>query len=104
MRVAREEIFGPILSILRVSSPDEAIDTCNDTEYGLTASVFSDDMRFVYDFTERADVGMVRVNNLGTNGGNMPFGGSKHSGFGPFGIGSTTMNFYTNMKVIYTEY
>jgi alpha-ketoglutaric semialdehyde dehydrogenase len=104
MRVAREEIFGPVLSVLRVSSKEEAIDVCNDTEYGLTASLFTDDMNYTYDFTTKVDVGMVRINNLGVSGGNMPFGGSKNSGLGAFGIGSTSMDFYTNMKVIYREY
>jgi len=104
MRVAREEIFGPVLSVLRVRSKQEAIDVCNDTEYGLTASLFTDDMNYTYDFKEQVDVGMVRINNLGVSGGNMPFGGTKHSGLGPFGIGSTTMNFYTDIKVIYREY
>ncbi|NLZ52578.1 MAG: aldehyde dehydrogenase [Thermoanaerobacteraceae bacterium] len=104
MRIAKEEIFGPILAIIRVSSYEEAIEVCNNTEYGLTASVFTDDIAFSYDFTQNVEVGMVRVNNLGVSGGNMPFGGVKNSGLGPFGIGSTTMDFYTNMKVIYISY
>lgn len=104
MRVAKEEIFGPILSIIRVKSYNEAIEVCNATEYGLTASVFTDDMAFSYDFKTEADVGMIRINNLGVSGGNMPFGGSKHSGVGAFSIGSTTMDFYTKPKVTYTEY
>ncbi len=104
MRVAREEIFGPVLSVLRVKSKEEAIAVCNDTEYGLTASLFTDDLSYTYDFEEEVEVGMVRINNLGVSGGNMPFGGTKHSGLGPFGIGSTTMDFYTDMKVKYREY
>lgn len=104
MRVAREEIFGPILVVLRVSSREEAIRVTNETEYGLTTSLFTDDMDFTYDFTENVEVGMVRINNLGVSGGNMPFGGVKNSGLGPFGIGHTTMDFYTNMKVVYREY
>ena len=104
MRVATEEIFGPVLSIIRVKSYNEAIEVCNETEYGLTASVFTDDASFSYDFRIGAEVGMIRINNLGVSGGNMPFGGLKHSGVGPFSIGSTTMDFYTDTKVIYTEY
>jgi alpha-ketoglutaric semialdehyde dehydrogenase len=104
MRVAREEIFGPVLVVLRVSSREEAIKVTNDTEYGLTTSLFTDEMDFTYDFTENVEVGMVRINNLGVSGGNMPFGGVKNSGLGPFGIGSTSMDFYTNMKVVYREY
>lgn len=104
MRVAREEIFGPVLCVLRAASYEEAIRLCNDTEYGLTASVFTDSMPFTYDFTQKVEVGMIRVNNLGVSGGNMPFGGVKHSGLGAFSIGSTTMDFYTNTKVVYIEY
>jgi len=104
MKVAREEIFGPVLSILRVSSREQAVEVCNATEYGLTATVYSDDMDFTHDFTREAEVGMIRVNNLGVSGGNMPFGGVKNSGQGAFSIGSTTMDFYTTWKVVYIEY
>lgn len=104
MRVAKEEIFGPVLAVMRVSSAEEAIEVCNATEYGLTASLFTDDIGYTYDFEKKVEVGMIRINNLGVSGGNMPFGGHKHSGLGPFGIGSTTMDFYTNTKVTYREY
>ncbi len=104
MRVAREEIFGPVLAVIRVPSQEEAIRVCNDTEYGLTATVYTDKMAFAYDFMSEVETGMVRVNNLGVSGGNMPFGGVKNSGLGPFSIGQTTMDFCTNLKVTYIEY
>lgn len=104
MRVAKEEIFGPILVIMQVASAEEAIDVCNATDYGLTASLFTDDLNYTFDFEKQVNVGMVRINNLGVSGGNMPFGGWKNSGHGPFSIGSTTTDFYTNIKVIYRKY
>lgn len=104
MRVAVEEIFGPVLAIIPVATPQEAIDVCNDTEYGLTASLFSDNMKFIYDFIQNSNLGMVRINNLGVSGGNMPFGGTKNSGHGPFSIGHTNMDFYTKHKIVYIQY
>lgn len=104
MKVAVEEIFGPVLSVLRVRTWEEALEVCNATEYGLTASVFTDRMDYAYDFRRRAEVGMVRVNNLGVSGGNMPFGGVKNSGLGPFSIGHTNVEFYTNLKVVYETF
>jgi acyl-CoA reductase-like NAD-dependent aldehyde dehydrogenase len=104
MKVAREEIFGPVLTIHRVDSFAEALDVCNDTEYGLTATLCTENMEYCYDFIHKIECGMVRVNNLGSSAAHMPFGGTKLSGLGPFSIGSTNMDFYTNSKVIYTQY
>lgn len=104
MKVAKEEIFGPVLTINHVDSFEEAINVCNNTEYGLTASLCTENMEFAYDFVQKVECGMVRVNNLGSSAAHMPFGGTKHSGLGPFSIGSTNMDFYTNSKVIYMQY
>jgi acyl-CoA reductase-like NAD-dependent aldehyde dehydrogenase len=104
MRVAQEEIFGPVLVIIPVDSYEEAISVCNDTAYGLTATIYTDNSALVYDFAQKVEVGMIRINNLGVSGGNMPFGGVKHSGLGPFSIGSTNMDFFTDLKVVYIEY
>ena len=83
MRIAREEIFGPIACLMRFADDDEALTIANDTEYGLTAAICTADMTRASRLAERLDVGLVFVNNymrrsfLGS-----PFGGMKASGFG----------------------
>lgn len=104
MKVAKEEIFGPVLVIIRVDSFKKAIDVCNDTEYGLTAAIFTNKMEYVYDFTEDVESGMIHINNGTISEGHMPFGGVKNSGLGPYSIGSTNKDFYTELKVVYTQY
>ncbi|WP_158736804.1 aldehyde dehydrogenase [Alteribacillus sp. YIM 98480] len=104
MKVAQEEIFGPVLIIIRVSSLDEAIEVSNNTEYGLTASVFTDNMEFGYRFMEDVDSGMIHINNGTISEGHMPFGGVKNSGVGPYSIGGTNKDFYTELKVTYIQH
>jgi aldehyde dehydrogenase (NAD+) len=104
MKVAREEIFGPVLTIHRVASFAEAIEVCNNTEYGLIATLCTENLEYCYDFIHKVECGMVRVNNLGSSAAHMPFGGTKHSGLGPFSIGSTNMDFYTHSRFIYMQY
>jgi len=104
MRVAKEEIFGPVLVCIRVSSIKEAIDVSNNTEYGLAASIFTDRMDFAYDFAQDVESGMIHINNGTVSEGHMPFGGVKNSGIGPYSIGGTNKDFYTNLKVNYIQY
>ncbi|ARK28653.1 aldehyde dehydrogenase family protein [Halalkalibacter krulwichiae] len=104
MVVAKEEIFGPVLIIIRVSSFEEAIKVSNDTEYGLTSSVFTDDMNLAYRYMEDVESGMVHINNGTVSEGHMPFGGVKNSGLGPYSIGGTNKDFYTELKVTYIQH
>lgn len=104
MKVAREEIFGPVLVIIRVTSTDEIIKVCNSTEYGLTATIFTDSRELVYRFIEDVESGMVHVNNGTISEGHMPFGGVKNSGVGPYSIGETNKDFYTDLKVVYYQH
>ncbi len=104
MRIAKEEIFGPVLIILRVSSFEEAVEVCNNTEYGLTASIFTDKMEWGYAFMEDVESGMIHVNNGTNSEGHMPFGGVKNSGVGPYSIGGTNKDFYTDLKVSYIQH
>lgn len=104
MRVAKEEIFGPVLVVIRVASFEEAVRVANDTEYGLTASIFTDQLEWAYDFTEDVESGMIHINNGTISEGHMPFGGVKHSGHGAYSIGQTNKDFYTELKVVYTQY
>jgi aldehyde dehydrogenase (NAD+) len=104
MKVAREEIFGPVLVIIRVNSFEEAIAVSNNTEYGLSASLFTDRMDYVFDFMENVEAGQLHVNHQTNTDTHLPFGGWKNSGHGPFSKGSTNQDFYTNLKTIYIKY
>ncbi len=99
--LAREEIFGPVLPVLRVESFDDAIRVANDTQYGLAASVFCDEMKLVRRFTERVKAGMIHVNHGTASQAHVPFGGMKMSGQGAYSIGPTAKDFYTNVKAVY---
>jgi len=80
MRIAKEEIFGPVLAVMKVGGLDEAIAAANDIEYGLSASICTRDIAMATEFTRRVEAGVVKVNN--TTAGltlHAPFGGIKHS-------------------------
>jgi aldehyde dehydrogenase (NAD+) len=105
MRIAREEIFGPVLSVLRVKDFDEAMMVANDSEYGLSSSVFTNDTNMVYRFVDEIETGMTHVNSPTTGGeAHIPFGGVKNTGLGAREQGSTSLDFYTELKVVYVDY
>ena len=104
MKVAREEIFGPVLVSIKAGSFDEALSVANDTQYGLAASIFTDDLDHIYRFQQNIRSGMVHINHGTVTDGYMPFGGVKNSGLGNFSKGKTNKDFFTNLKVIYTRY
>jgi aldehyde dehydrogenase (NAD+) len=103
MTVATEEIFGPVLASTAVDSFDEAMDVANSTEYGLAASLFSDDLDHIRRFQRDIEVGMLHVNHGTVTDGCMPFGGVKASGLGPFSKGTTNKDFFTTWKVSYLQ-
>jgi aldehyde dehydrogenase (NAD+) len=104
-RIAREEIFGPVLSVIRVSSYEEALLYANASEYGLTSSIYSNDAGKIFDFCERIETGMVHVNSPTVGGeAQIPFGGIKSSGVGEREQGPTVLDFYTDVKVVYVDY
>jgi alpha-ketoglutaric semialdehyde dehydrogenase len=104
MKVAREEIFGPVLVSIKAGSFDEALAVANDTQYGLAASIFTDDLDHIYRFQQNIRSGMVHINHGTVTDSYMPFGGVKNSGLGNFSKGKTNKDFFTNLKVIYTRY
>ena len=103
MRVAREEIFGPVVSVLEAGGLDEAIAQVNDSEYGLTAGIVTNDLRAAMRFAKEAQVGVVKVNRPTTGLDlNAPFGGVKSSSTGTYREqGSVAVDFYTRLKTIY---
>lgn len=105
MRIAREEIFGPVLSVLRVKDFDEAMLVANDSEFGLSSSVFTNDTNLVYKFVDEIESGMTHINSPTTGGeAHIPFGGTKNTGLGAREQGSTSLDFYTELKVVYVDY
>ena len=104
MRINREEIFGPVASVIRVRSYEEALAVANDTTFGLTAGICTTSLKHASHFRRNAKAGMVMV-NLPTAGVDfhVPFGGRKGSSFGPREQGSYARDFYTLVKTAYTR-
>ncbi|MEX0300347.1 MAG: aldehyde dehydrogenase family protein [Kordiimonas sp.] len=102
MRINREEVFGPVASVLRVKDYEEAIAAANDTEFGLSAGICTSSLKYAHAFKRDAHAGMVMV-NLPTAGVDyhVPFGGVKGSSYGSREQGSYAVEFYTRVKTSY---
>lgn len=103
MRISREEIFGPVASIIRVKNYDEALEVANDSPFGLSAGIATTSLKYATHFKRNSEAGMVMV-NLPTAGVDfhVPFGGRKASSFGPREQGKYAAEFFTVMKTSYT--
>lgn len=98
MRIYREESFGPVTSIVRVDGIDEAVRIANDTEYGLSAAVFGRDTSRAMSVAKRIDTGICHINGPTVHDeAQMPFGGTKASGYGRFG-GKAGVNEFTDLR------
>jgi aldehyde dehydrogenase (NAD+) len=97
MTIAREEIFGPVLSVVEVADREEAIAVANDSPYGLLAGVWTSDLQAAHDTADRLDYGMVSVNEYPVTHPQTPFGGVKESGLGRE-QGSEAIREYTQVK------
>jgi aldehyde dehydrogenase (NAD+) len=105
MRLAREEIFGPVLSVLRVPDFDAALEAANDVDYGLTAVIYTNDLARALRFVENMEAGMVHVNSPWLGGEvHLPFGGMKATGIGPREMGDEALDFYTETQAVYINY
>ena len=105
MRVAREEIFGPVLSVVPVDSFDEAIDVANQVEFGLTSSIYTQDVNTVFRYVDRIKTGMLHVNSPTIGGeAQLPFGGMKKTGIGPREMGTQAIDFFCEWKTVYIDY
>lgn len=100
---AREEIFGPVLSVLTVDSFDEAIALANNTEYGLAASIFTANVKRAIRGARAIRAGTVTVNSFGEGDISTPFGGFKASGFGGRDNGIHAHDQYTQVKTIWVD-
>jgi alpha-ketoglutaric semialdehyde dehydrogenase len=105
MVIAREEIFGPVLSILEVDSLEDAIRVANNIEFGLSSSIFTRDLGKAFYFLEQTEVGLTHVNMMtALKEPQFSFGGIKHSGVGLPEAGKTGVEFFTEHKVAYIKY
>lgn len=103
MRINREEIFGPVASVIRVKNYDEALATANDTDFGLSSGIVTTSLKYSSHFKRSIQSGVANV-NLPTAGVDyhVPFGGTKGSSYGAREQGSYAKEFYTTVKTAYT--
>jgi aldehyde dehydrogenase (NAD+) len=103
MRIAREEIFGPVAAVIRVADYEEAKAVANDTEFGLSAGICTTSLKYASDFKRNAEAGMVMVNlPIAGVDYHVPFGGRKGSSYGSREQGRYAVEFYTTVKTAYT--
>lgn len=105
MRIAQEEIFGPVVSLIPVKSFEEAIEVNNGVTYGLSSSIFTNDVNRVFMAQRDLDTGIVYV-NAGTTGAeiHLPFGGTKGTGNGHRDSGVQALDVFTEWRAIYVDY
>ncbi|MCD6290764.1 MAG: aldehyde dehydrogenase family protein [Anaerolineae bacterium] len=106
MRIAQEEIFGPVIGIIPVRDFGEAVAVANQVQYGLSASICTNDMRRAFQFAEQVEAGVVKINQPTTGLDlHVPFGGFKRSSSGTFKEqGRIALDFYTRLKTVYVGY
>ena len=103
MRIAQEEIFGPVISVIRAKNFDDALEKANNIGFGLAASVVTNDLQLAFQFANRIEAGVVKINEPTTGLAlQAPFGGFKHSSANTFKEqGQAAIEFYTRTKTIY---
>ena len=106
MRIAQEEVFGPVVGVVKCGDFDEAIALANDIEYGLSASIITRDITKAMRYTDQIEAGVVKINQISTGLAlQAPFGGVKHSSSNNFKEqGQTAIDFYTRVKSVYLDY
>jgi aldehyde dehydrogenase (NAD+) len=104
-RIAQEEIFGPVTAVIPIDSWDEAVRVVNSVPYGLSTSLFTNDVNLAFRSIRDFDSGLGYVNH-GTIGAeaHLPFGGTKATGNGHREVGQTALDFYTEWKSVYVDY
>lgn len=105
MRIAQEEIFGPVLSVIKVADFDEALQVLNDTRYGLSSSIYTRDVNKAFKAIEKIETGITYVNapTIGAEC-HLPFGGVKETGNGHREGGWTVFDIFTELKTVYIDY
>ncbi len=105
MRIAQEEIFGPVLSIISAGSFNEAIDIANSVEYGLSSSIYTENIKNAFRAIEKLETGITYI-NAPTIGAeiHLPFGGTKSTGNGTREAGTTAIEEFSEIKAVYFDY
>jgi aldehyde dehydrogenase (NAD+) len=105
MRIAQEEVFGPVLALMVAEDLDDALRIANDVKFGLSASIVSKDLTRVHKFINRIEAGLITV-NLPTAGVEyqLPFGGTKESSYGMREQGPQALDFYSESRTVYLKY
>ncbi len=101
-RIAREEIFGPVMTVLPFSEEEDVITRANDTPFGLSAGVFTNNLKRAYRVVDRLQAGVCWINNYNITPVEVPFGGYKMSGIGREN-GRAAVEYYTQLKTVYVE-
>lgn len=105
MRIFKEEVFGPVLAVATADSLEQALSFANGVEFGLAASIFTQDIDTVMRFVEDVEVGMVHVNEATVGGeAQLPFGGSKGTGVGEREMSEEGLHFFTELKTVFINY
>jgi alpha-ketoglutaric semialdehyde dehydrogenase len=105
MRIFKEEIFGPVLAVSTAKSLEEALAFANSVQYGLTTSIFTENIDTIMRFVEEVETGMVHVNEPTVGGeAQLPFGGTKATGVGEREMAEEGLNFFTELKTVFINY
>lgn len=105
MRIFKEEVFGPVLSVIRVKDFEEALETANAVTFGLSSSIYSNNPSHIMRFIDGIEAGMTHINSATIGGeAQIPFGGIKETGVGNREMAEEGINFFTEIKTVFYEY
>ena len=104
-RISKEEIFGPVLSVIKVGSYEEAIEVANDIEYGLSSAIYTRDVNLAFRAVDDLETGITYINapTIGAEV-HLPFGGVKNTGNGGREAGTTAIDEFTEIKTVFVDY
>ncbi len=105
MRIFQEEVFGPVLSVATAKNLEEALKVANSVEFGLTTSIFTQDINHIMKFIDEVETGMVHINEPTIGGeAQLPFGGVKSTGVGDREMSEEGLHFFTELKTVFINY
>jgi aldehyde dehydrogenase (NAD+) len=103
--IAQEEVFGPVLSIIRAKDYDHAVEISNNTQYGLSSAIYTSNINTAMRFSDDIEAGMVHINSPTLGGeAQVPFGGIKASGIGDREMAKEGLHFFTELKTVFVDY